>query len=140
MKDVILGKEITVMVGTIPVSCADSISLDITAAELSTLCIGSGDIETFRPGKKTIKGTIKGLTKLVTTLEAPTNFTFDDFVDGILDDTLLTIHFTSTVTGEIRYTLSAYSTSFKIDASVSDVSKYDVSFRANSITRTTVPA
>lgn len=134
----VLGNEVVFLVGTIPVSCAEEISLDITIAELAASCVGSGGIEVFRPGKKTIKGSVKGIAKIFTSVEASTNFSFEDWVDGIMDDTELTIVFKGTATGEFIYTLTGYTTSFKISANHNDISKYDASFRLNTLTRTAV--
>ena len=92
-KATMLGSEIDIFVGTIAVACADEISLDISSDMLSTLCAGSGDIKTARPGKKTIKGTLKGLAYVYTTTEEATNVGYFDWLDAILGNTLLTIAF-----------------------------------------------
>ena len=136
VKNTILGKQVYFLIGTIPVSCAEEVSLDITAAELASSCVGSGDIETFELGKKTIKGSAKGLYQIITGTDVATNFSGDDWIDSILDNTELTISFKGGATGEFKYELKAYTTSFKVSANHNDLSKYDVSFRANSLTRT----
>lgn len=137
-KTLLLGKEVVFMVGTIPVSCAEEISLDITSAELGTSCVGSGGIDTFRPGNKTIKGTVKGISKIVTSDVAASNFVIKDWVAGIMADTPLTIVFKGIEAGDPIYTMSAFSTAFKLTANFNDVSKYDASFRANTFVTTTV--
>lgn len=138
VKNNILGKQVYFLVGTIPVLCAEEISLDITAAELASSCVGSGDVETFELGKKKITGSVKGIFQIVTGSDTATNFSGDDWLDSILDNTELTIIFKGGATGEFKYELKTYTTSFKTTANHNDLSKYDTSFRANSITRTTL--
>lgn len=138
VKNNILGKQVYFLVGTIPVSCAEEVSLDITAAELASSCVGSGDIETFELGKKTIKGSAKGMFQIITGTDVATNYSGADWLDALLNNTELTVIFKGGETGEFKYELKAYVTSWKVSANHNDLSKYDVSFRANSITRTTL--
>jgi hypothetical protein len=105
---------------------------------LSTLCAGSGDIKTARPGKKTIKGTLKGLAYVYTTTEEATNVGYFDWLDAILGNTLLTIAFKTKTVGDRILTGTAYASSFKLTASVSDNSKYDASFEFQTFTTNTL--
>jgi len=133
-----LGTEIDIFVGTLAVACADEISLDISSDMLSTLCAGSGDIKTARPGKKTIKGTLKGLAYVYTTAEEALNVGYFDWLDAILGNTLLTIAFKTKTVGDRILTGTAYASSFKLTASVSDNSKYDASFEFQTFTTNTL--
>ncbi len=66
------------------------------------------------------------------------NYSGADWLDALLNNTELTVIFKGGATGEFKYELKAYVTSWKVSANHNDLSKYDVSFRANSITRTTL--
>lgn len=133
-----LGDEIDIFVGTVLVACADEISLDISADMLSTLCAGSGDIKTMKPGKKTIKGTIKGIAKVYSSAEEAANVGYFDWIDAIMNNTLLTIAYKTKEVGDRIITGTAYASSFKMTVSAADTSKYDASFEFQTLTTNTL--
>ena len=136
----LLGRDIDIFVGSNLVQCADEISLDISSDMLSPLCAGSGEIKTSTPGRKTIKGSIKGLAKVYTSGEEATNVGYFDWIDAILANTLLTISFKTKTTGDRIIVVTAFASSFKLTASAGDNSKYDSSFDCQSITTNTTVA
>lgn len=133
-KEVLLGKEVRLYVGTILVGCARKISIERTAAELETNCQGSGEEMTFKPGKKTTKFTIEGLAKIYDNTEETTNVSIVDFYEAINNNTEMTINYTSETVGEPKRTIVGYLTSVKEDASDTELSTYSAAGRGNSFT------
>ena len=133
--EVIMGANALFKVGTKVVACASDFKLTIKPTKLSTVCQGSGEINTGKPGNKDITWSCSGLAKFFTSEEETDNISPTDWIDAIMNNTSLTIVFEGQATGDRIYTLVGFLDNYDESGKVFEISTYTASGWANSFVK-----
>lgn len=133
-----LGKNAFVYKGTDAIGCAKTIELNVSVTELDVSCQGTGDVMQTEAGRKKITGTVTGLDRMATGVDAATNVTADNLFDDTMNGTAVTVKWGSDVSADIIYTAVGIITSWKTSNSLDTPGTFDVSFAFNSVTKSTV--
>lgn len=85
------------------VGCAQEFSFTVNRAELNTSCKSTGEWGSAKGGQKTWTFSLTGIYKIYTTLEAPDNFSVDDWFDKIDDGTVVKLRGGTSTVGDKSY-------------------------------------
>jgi len=136
-KTIIMGQNVNVYLGSVMVGCARKIDITVKADKINTTCAGTENVKTGTPGKKEISWSIEGLYRQFDNTEEATNVSVEDWYDGLMADTEVTIKYKTAATGDKTYTLVGYAENWKISGSDGAETTFNVDGWANSIARTT---
>jgi hypothetical protein len=139
-KELILGDNCNIYLGTILIGCAKKIKVSTKYAKLDATCIGTGNTKKFLPGKEEITFSLDGISKQYSSADAATNVGVKNWFQAGKNKTLVTLVFRGTETGDDRYTIVGYTEGVDMEQSDGEIGTYSTSGWANSLVIDTVPA
>lgn len=127
--EIILGNNANFYIGTNLVACAKSVKVSVSVEAMDAQCVGTGSIKKKLPGDKEVKWSCDGLFRQYDSTDEATNQTVNDWFDGAINNTELTIKFQveSTVTGAKKYTITGYADSVEMSAQQGAVATFTAS-------------
>lgn len=110
-------------VDDVAVGCATSVSLSLSQEMVDATCKSSDGWQDMLPGQRNWTAEVSGL------VIYENLFNVKEAAELIVNQTKVTLKFSTEVTGDTRFTGNAYATEFGTEAALEDTATYSLSFQ-----------